>query len=376
MAAVCLISFGVDNWYGGRKAFQGADRREQARSCEASAVGVQPTHESPLRANPRPEITIAAVGDVLLDQGVGLLIDNTSPTYPLRNVASILRSADITFANLENPLTDRGTPTPHKTPEALKQRKEWLFRGEPSSAALLQDAGIDVVSLANNHAMDYQRVGLRDTMTLLQKKRIAWCGAGENAREATTPALLEVNGTRLAFLAFAEGGTMPSPDKYEARDARPGLAMVYANADGSPTQTSLQRVRAALQTARGLADLVVVSYHWGIECTDEPTPFQRALGRNTVDFGADLVLGHHPHRLQAIERYKGKLIAYSLGNFLFNPRYEPQRETVIVRATFADSALASVDLIPVYIRDASPEVIPAAQATRRAHIAARLRATP
>ncbi len=342
------------------------------RAATAARAPRPAAQEVPAQASsPRSPLTIIAVGDMLLDRGVRLLIDRTSPTYPLRHVAPILRNADITFANLECPLTDQWQPTPYKTPEAIRRRKEWVFRGRPSSVEALEAAGVDVVSLANNHVMDHQRVGLRDTMVRLSESEIAWCGAGEDIQEAQTPALIHVRGIRVAFLAFAEADIMPSPKKYEAKDARPGMAIVFSEG-GLPAQASLEQVQAAVKRAGALADLVVVSYHWGVECTDQPTKFQRTLAHRTIEFGADLVLGHHPHRLQPLEIYRSKLIAYSLGNFLFNPLREPQKETAILRITFTGRALAKVEAIPVYIRDACPEVVTRADTARRRRIARRL----
>jgi poly-gamma-glutamate capsule biosynthesis protein CapA/YwtB (metallophosphatase superfamily) len=339
--------------------------RATSKPPEGRALGAQ------ANAIPAPTaaVTLALVGDVLP-------AGRAESDDPFRAVAPLLRAADIAFANLECPLTCATTPTPHKTAAAVRQRKEWLFRAPTPSVGLLSSAGLNVVSLANNHAMDYQTAGLLETMSVLSRERIAWCGAGTDAGQAHTPALIEARGTRVAFLAFAEAGTMPRPEEFEAKADRAGIALVYANADGSPSRTTLRRVRAAVERARGLADVVVVSYHWGIERREAPTAFQRSLGRQTIDFGADVVVGHHPHCLQPAELRGGGLIAYSLGNFVFNARSTPQRQTAILLITFRGPRLASARFLPVNIADGCPGAVPESDRRTIRSIAARLALPP
>lgn len=275
-------------------------------------------------------VTLAAVGDIQLGRGVGRMIEKEGPDYPFRMVAPLLRSADLTFGNLECALSEEGRPIP----------KQFSFKADPAAALGMAGAGFDLLSLANNHSMDCGREGLLETQAALAGRGIRSVGAGRDAAEAAAPVILEHGGLRIAFLAR----TMVAPEGVIYREDAPGVAALDP-----------ERIEDEVRAARRQADLVVVSLHWGIEYARQPQEEQRRLARRLVDAGACLVLGHHPHALQPVERYRGGLIAYSLGNFVFDAGPKG-RQGAILRCTLTAGGVGSAELIPVAIREGRPAV--------------------
>jgi poly-gamma-glutamate capsule biosynthesis protein CapA/YwtB (metallophosphatase superfamily) len=265
--------------------------------------------EAPHVAEPAAPVTVLAVGDLLLGSSVKARILAEGADFPFRPAAELLRAADITFGNLECPLTEGGVPTPGKSAESLRAKRNFLFRAPTQCAGGLADAGFDVVSLANNHAMDYSAEGLRDTLLSLEAAGVRSVGAGETMDAACAPVILTRGKSRVAFLGISD--VLPA---YSAAGQRtPGVAPARSTAARPRFETT---VAAQLRDLRQRADFILVSVHWGKERWTRPTPRQVRLGRFLIDAGADGVIGHHPHVLQPIERYRGKPIAYSLGNFI------------------------------------------------------------
>ncbi len=285
----------------------------------ASRARVPP---APVRSE-RPErtITLAFAGDVVLD--------GASP-QALRHVSPVLQSADLAFANLEGPLTGRTVPTPTKTPADLAAGREFLFRASPRAAEQLAQAGLDVVSLANNHTLDYGPAGLRDTAAALRSAGVRWCGAGPTAEAAMGPTTVTVGSRTVAFLAFVCDSTLPAAA--QDRPAAGGWTIAMLRTEGGrAAPSSLEALRRAVREARRGANLVVVSFHWGVENAVAPNGIQRTLARVARSAGARIVVGHHPHVLQPVE-YDGGLVAFSLGNFLFPgaPRPAHRRGALLV----------------------------------------------
>lgn len=280
-------------------------------------------------------LRIAAVGDILLDRRVGAAIAADGPDYPFERVAPVLRDADLALGNLECPITDSDARAP----------KPFSFRVRPAAARGLIPSGLDILGLANNHTLDCGRSGLADTMSWIDRARLSYCGAGASARRAGTGREIRVGGHRVRFLSFCD----------VIQDASFPTA-------GSPTiaQLPAEEVRRAIQTARRRSDLVVASFHWGAEYANYPTTRQRELARLAARAGADLILGHHPHVLQGFEWLRGPdgrrvLAAYSLGNFVFDPRRPPADETGILEAALGSSGVAHARLLPCLIRRCRPE---------------------
>ncbi|MCI3923900.1 CapA family protein [Paenibacillus sp. TRM 82003] len=248
-------------------------------------------------------VSMAFVGDVLLGEYVGTLLNRHGFDYPYEHVSELLGRADVAAANLETAVTSMSGEKPGI--------KSFEFRSDPDALPAFREAGFDLVSLANNHSLDFGAEGLRDTMRHLKESELAFVGAGENAEEAYAPAFLEKNGLRIAVL----GVTRVIPfTEWKAGANSLGLADAYGH------KRSVREIEAAKKEA----DVVVVLVHWGEEKQLEPEPVEQVeLGRRFVDAGADLVIGSHPHVLQGIERYKDRWIAYSLGNFIFTKSKEP-----------------------------------------------------
>ncbi|HHW28547.1 MAG TPA: CapA family protein [Syntrophomonadaceae bacterium] len=285
------------------------------------------------------EWSIAVCGDVMLGRGVATAMSQNGMFYPFEQMAPYLQSADLTFGNLESPLSLQGTPIPGKG--------IWL-RGDPEAAAALKEAGFDVLSIANNHILDYDSPALLDTMEFLREQGIDPVGAGSNLEEAVQPVIKEVNGYKIAFIAATEMADIfwdySYPRTFEAKEDRPGVQKLDAD--------QLVEAVAALKDD---VDLIAVSLHWGTEYSDYPLDVQRETAHRLVDAGAKLVLGHHPHCLQGIEVYKDSLIAYSLGNFIYDKQRRPKcQETVLVKIFFKDLNIEKAEVTPVVIADAQP----------------------
>lgn len=253
--------------------------------------------------------------------------------YFFKNVKPLLSDADLTFANLECALSDRGTPVPGK---------KFTFRGSPGAVTGLKWSGIDVVSVANNHARDYGETAFIDTLQHLLTAGIGYAGGGRNADEAFSHRLFSIpgKGKKVAFLAFSD----VLPAGWAATSSRPGVA---------PARDE-SRVLEAVKKARQEADLVVVAVHWGVEYDYQPTARQKRLAHLLVDAGADLVLGHHPHVVQPVEFYQGALIAYSLGNFVFSPGGSPGFYSGILKVSFCGRAISRVEVAPVVLTNEQP----------------------
>ena len=281
-------------------------------------------------------ITITAVGDLLFDLGPRRMIAAKGGKAPLAKVASVLRAADLTIANLETPLSNRGA-------SVLGKPANLIFDGDPRGVLSLTDSGIDVVSLANNHAMDHGTIALTDTLATLDKAGIAHAGAGLNTKAAWTPAIVDVKGRKVAYLAF----TQIIPSYFTPSATRAGVA----------TGTSITKMTAAVRAAKKKADIVIVAVHWGTEQSYTPTARQKHDARALIDAGADVVLSHHPHVMQGIDTYKGKLIAYSLGNFLFPYKTVEGRKSFILRFEYGPKGVANITAVPVYMGDWGAPVI-------------------
>lgn len=289
-----------------------------------------------------PTITVTAVGDLLFDSAPKRLIQRDGGKAPFSKVASQLNRADVTVGNLECPLSKRGSPVPGKT---------FTFQGDPRAVAGLTWAGFDLLALGNNHMRDYGATALGDTFRYLKGARIPFAGAGVDRRAAWEPAIIERGGARIAFLSFSQ----ITPVNFRATDSRSGTAYT----------TDLAAVKRAVRSAAKKADYVIVSFHWGVEKTFSPTASQVRFGRGAIDAGADMVLSHHPHRIQGVEYYRGRLIAYSLGNFVFSPGSEGGRDTMILHATLGPAGVSRAYAQPVYIGSyGRPSVASGSTATR------------
>jgi poly-gamma-glutamate capsule biosynthesis protein CapA/YwtB (metallophosphatase superfamily) len=273
------------------------------------------------------EITIAAVGDIMLGHRAEPYLVKEGPAYPFVRVLPVLRQAHVVVGNLESPISTRGTAVVDK---------KFTLRVGPIAGEALKAAGIRVVTLANNHILDFGPLALQDTLTLLNENGILSTGAGMDLDDARAPAFLKVGERTIAFLSYS----LTFPLDFYASAGRPGTAPGYK-----------EYVKRDIQQVRPLADLVVVSFHWGAELTTAAKDYQLVLGRLSIDWGADLVLGHHPHILQELEVYRGRLIAYSLGNFVFGSESDRTNSSIILLCTFKGRSLVRVEAVPLDVNN-------------------------
>jgi poly-gamma-glutamate capsule biosynthesis protein CapA/YwtB (metallophosphatase superfamily) len=276
----------------------------------------------------RAELRVAAVGDIMLGGTAAPELQKYGYDYPFEQVKTLLQQAQIVFGNLEGPLTDDGT---------ADQNKKYVFRSPPQKVApALAHAGFNIVSLANNHSLDYGPQGLEDTRVALEKAGIQPVGAGRNEAEARTPVYVKAGGVTVAFLAYS----LVFPEEFWAGPDKPGTAFGHE-----------ENVRADVAAARHKADIVVVSYHWGQEGKTDLRDYQTLLAHAAIDAGATVVLGHHPHILQGVERYRNGVIVYSLGNFAFGSYSNTATRSVIALLTFRDKQLRELRLVPINVNN-------------------------
>ncbi|HXY62285.1 MAG TPA: CapA family protein, partial [Nitrospirota bacterium] len=269
------------------------------------------------------EIVIAAVGDLMLGGRADPFLKKYGPDYPFTDVKPTLSLADIAIGNLESPISNRGKSV---------ENKKFTLRADPIAALALKEAGFRVVSLANNHSMDFGPLALQDTLSTLDEHSILYTGAGMDLEDARTPAIVKIKGKTLAFLSYS----LTFPLEFYASARQPGTAPGYADF-----------VREDIKKVRTSADLVIVSFHWGAELLTSAKDYQIELGHQAIDWGADVVLGHHPHVLQELEIYKGRLIAYSLGNFVFGSESDRTNSSIILLLAFQGKTLVRVEAVPL-----------------------------
>lgn len=283
--------------------------------------------------------SLMAGGDVLMDRSELAGID------PFAGMVPSLASADLAVINVEMAITSRG-PAANKT---------FVFRAPASAADTIAAAGVDVVSLANNHAKDFGETGLLDTLDALEAVGVVAVGAGGFDTEAYRHRVVEVpDGPRVAFVS----ATQIVPTAFAARGDRAGVADARAERE---------RVLANVRVAADDADVVIVSVHWGIERDTCPSDIQRSLAQDLLDAGATAVLGHHPHVLQPVVTTETQLVAYSLGNFIWHARFGITGDTGILQLDFEDDALTGWQFHP-HILDSRGAPVPIAEGSRHERI--------
>ena len=292
---------------------------------------------------PPQTIKLAAIGDIALTHDYDRILLNKDAYYPFEKVRDILKSNDIVFGNLEAPVSLRGEIYPLKC----------SLRTNPDYLVALKDAGFNLLSLANNHILDYGETAFFDTLDTLTGCGIKWFGAGKNLEDARKPAVLNINDIRIGFLGYCDV-VIDSPF-YASKDKR-GIVPL-----------NLEYVRQDIFRLRGQVDCIAISIHWGHENWGYPSPEQIRMAHEIIDYGADVIFGHHPHVLHGIEKYRRGIIAYSLGNFIFSDilwdwtnkagdkvactvkMTEKNRETGILLMEVNRQGVSSHDFIPCHI---------------------------
>lgn len=270
------------------------------------------------------ETSLIFVGDIMLSRTIGKIMEEKLDwTYPFLKIKDFLKNADITFGNLESPISNRGRRIGSK----------YSFRARPEVIKGLLFSGIDIVNIANNHILDYGKVAIEDTMKLLKENNIKITGGGSNYSEAHNTTIFSINGIKIGFLGYTN--LIPKYISYES--SSPNIAYFDEN-------IAIEDIKKAKEKV----DFLIVSLHWGEEYKTEPSFYQKKTARLLIDAGADLIIGHHPHVVQPVEEYKGRYIIYSLGNFIFDQNFsEKTKEGLVVKVKIKNKKITKLEKIKI-----------------------------
>jgi poly-gamma-glutamate synthesis protein (capsule biosynthesis protein) len=286
-------------------------------------------------------VTLAFAGDVNFAGRTARLLSD--PATAFGPIAAVLRSADFTAVNLETAVTGRGTPQP----------KTYHFRTGAAAFTALRDAGIDLVTMANNHVLDYGTVGLADTLAAAKAAGFPYVGIGANAAAAWAPYLTTINGVRIAVVGVSQVAELAS--SWVATGSRPGEANAI----------DLRRTLAAVRAARRLASVVIVFMHWGTEGQACPDPAQLSLAPELAAAGASIIVGAHAHMLQGSGWLGHTFVAYGMGNFLWWER-SYSTATGVLELTLHPHAPLTARFIPAVVSGTGQPVTDRGAAARRA----------
>lgn len=299
---------------------QAAIALSDANSLERTQASTSPA----INLSDTGEATIVFVGDIMLSRGIGkIMVQQNNWLYPFEYVREYLQKADLVFGNLEGPISGRGK----------NQGSIYSFNMDPYAVQGLVDANIGVLSVANNHIFDYGRDAFLDTLAVLRLSKIDMVGGGVNFEDAHRPLVRDVKGTKVAFLGY----TNLLPRSFGEQDSIPAAS--YLNEE---------IMKHDIEVAKTLADIVVVSFHWGDEYQTKHNDWQERVARKAIDAGASLIVGHHPHVVQEVEEYHGGYIAYSLGNFIFDQNFsEDTSKGLILEVMVNDKKISGIKTIGV-----------------------------
>jgi poly-gamma-glutamate capsule biosynthesis protein CapA/YwtB (metallophosphatase superfamily) len=332
--ALCALLLGVAvAWAGGGGAGEAGSGGSSGQTAASGSGGESSAPSEP--AEP-PQARVVSGGDVMPDRSVEQYANANGPDAVLEGIAPVLQKGDAAWVNLEGVTSTLGDP---------ETEKVYTFEGPPSFAPALARAGINVVTMGNNHSVDYGRAALRDTIARLEKAGVQVVGAGKDFDDAHAPAVVTTpSGATVGFLGYSDVW-WPG---FEATESHAGVAQAF---------TDIGRMKKDVRELSAKVDYVVVGFHWGYEYQHYPVSQQTTEGHAAIDAGADLVIGHHPHVLQGFETYKRRLIAYSLGDLVFDHISVPSGQTVLVDATLKPDGVTA-RLVPAY---ASTTGIPSIQ---------------
>ncbi len=278
--------------------------------------------------------SITIVGDIMLSRNVAKRINELGdPNYAFDGVRWFFQGSDLIFGNLENPLT----------PGREIYITEMLLRADPEVIPALKNVGFGILSLANNHTLDFGLEGLSDTLKYLDKAAIKYTGAWKNAEESYLPTYMEAGGIKVAFLAFTD--PIMTPFVYR-KETEPGIAFLNP-----------EKIASSIKESKANGDFTIVYLHRGEEYVAEPGDTEIGLAHLAIDAGADLVVGSHPHVVQKVEQYKGKFIFYSLGNFVFDQLWSREtREGIAAKIFINEDGVEKIEFLPVFMNvDCFPE---------------------
>lgn len=305
------------------------NREEINKETETEIIIVENTQsqgsepEEAETENHREDISLIFAGDLLLSGAILRQYDNNGGIEGLieEPLLAQLLNSDITMVNQEFPFSERGTPM---------EGKSYTFQAPPSRVSILKELGIDIVSLANNHTLDYGREALSDTFQTLEEAGISYVGAGENLERAKKAEIVELSNTRVGFLSASRVIPVAS---WNASNSISGIFTTY----------SADAMLKEIEEVRELCDLLIVYVHWGVEFEERPATYQINMAKAYIEAGADMVIGSHPHVVQGIEYYLGKPIIYSLGNFIFGNTI---KEGMLLKADYTKENNLLISLVP------------------------------
>jgi poly-gamma-glutamate capsule biosynthesis protein CapA/YwtB (metallophosphatase superfamily) len=316
--------------------------RATPTTSRAAPPQASPTGRHRAAGHASGSVTLAFAGDVNFARRTRRLL-LAGPATAFGPVTSVLRSADFTAVNLETSITNRGKPQP----------KTYHFRAPASAFTALRDAGIDLVTMANNHVLDYGQTGLADTLAAARAARFPYVGIGVNAAAAWAPYLTTIKGVKIAIIGVSQVAELAS--SWVATPSRPGEA----------NSIDLRRTLAAVRSARRLASVVIVFMHWGTEGEACPDPNQLSLARELAAAGANIIIGAHAHMLQGSGWLGHTFVAYGMGNFLWW-EHSYSTATGVLELTLHPHAALTARFIPATVSRTGQPLVDHGAAARRA----------
>lgn len=281
---------------------------------------------------------IAFMGDVMLGRLVNETLKHESPEYPWGDTLPVLRSADVRICNLECVITDAGQPW-GMTPKAFH------FRTDEKNVASLNALPINIVSIANNHVLNYEYEGLYRMLKVLKEAKIVFAGAGESFLDASTIGIYEFNGIKIGMVAVTDNEL-----DWEATENKPGVFYVPIDLEDKRAKNLFEIVKIA----RDDVDILIVSLHWGPNWGYRPQPDHIPFAKQLIDSGADIIFGHSCHVFQGIEIYKGKPILYSTGDFIDDyavDEVEKNDQSFLFEMETKNRKITRIRLYPTVIRN-------------------------
>ena len=306
------------------------DTEEITEIIETEAGETKPEETTDTAAE---STTLIFAGDVLFNDWFTANYDNGGIEKVVEPaLLKQLQEADIFMVNNEFPFSNRGT---------AMEDKQYTFRCDPKYVTALQEMGVDIVTLANNHTLDFGREALSDTFTTLDNAGIKYAGAGETAERAYELQVIEKNGKKFGFLAASR--VVPVAD-WKVEIEAPGMLTAYDD-------TKLVQL---IEEAKNSCDFLSVYLHWGIERDVYPQDYQTKIAKDCVEAGADVIIGAHPHCLQGITYIEGKPVFYSLGNFVFGYNID---QTMALKVLVGENGEVSYQIIPAYASGAMTQLM-------------------
>ncbi len=283
-------------------------------------------------AESNKKLVIGFMGDVMLGRGVNEAVDkNNSYTYPLGDLLPIIKKNDINIINLETTFTSSQDAA----------NKVFTFKAGPGKVQVLKLAGIDIANLANNHILDFGKLGMRQTIETLDKAGILHVGAGGDIDQASKPVILEKKGIKIAVLGYTD-----NEPGWRAAKSTPGINYVRVG--------DIEKIRNDIAGLKKQVDFVIVSIHWGPNMRQRPSEEFKLFAHKIIDAGADIIHGHSAHIMQGIEMYKSKLILYDTGDFIDDYVVDPvlrNDQSFLYLVTVDKKNIKNIKLVPVLIKN-------------------------